>query len=109
MKRRQWTLAVAAVFASGLAGVVTPALARDADDGEFVILQARYGTERNHVDVIGRLRDLARQDRRLRVTNDLFGVDPDPGRRKTLSVTYRWGNEPANTVRINERDTIRLP
>ncbi len=43
------------------------------------------------------------------VRNELFGFDPAPGRRKTLSVTYRWGNEPANTVRVNERDTIRLP
>ena len=45
----------------------------------------------------------------LEVRNELFGVDPAPGQRKQLSVTYRHGNEPANTVRVSERDHLRLP
>ncbi|PTT78490.1 hypothetical protein DBR42_23440, partial [Pelomonas sp. HMWF004] len=59
-----------------LASLALPVQAHDEDDGDFLILQARYGTERSHVDVTDRLRDLARQDRRFRLTNDLFGVDP---------------------------------
>ncbi len=106
MKRRQWTLAVAAALTGGLAGVVTPAMARDADDGEFVILQARYGTERNHVDVTDRLRDLARQDRRLRVTNDLFGVDPDPGREKRLRIFARDRQGREQSFDYRERDWV---
>lgn len=91
MKRRLWTLGLGA--ASLLATMPLPALAQrergDGDDGEFVILQARYGTEQNHVDVTDRLRELARQDRRVRLTNDLFGIDPDPGRKKTLRLFTR--------------------
>lgn len=83
MQRRHLTLALA----STLAGLALPA--RADDDGEFVILQARYGTENAHVDVTGRLRELARQDRRFKLTNDVFGVDPDPGRTKVLRIFAR--------------------
>ncbi|MEO6278640.1 hypothetical protein [Roseateles sp.] len=90
MKRRQWMVdGGSALLAAALAGLTLPAAARNDDDGEFVILQARYGTQENHVDVTDRLRDLARQDRRLRLTNDLFGVDPAPGRAKTLRIFAR--------------------
>lgn len=87
MQRRQLTLGLGAA----LAGIVAvPAwAARNDDDGEFVILHARYGTERNHVDVTARLRELARRDRRFRLNNSLFGVDPDPGRSKTLRIFAR--------------------
>jgi hypothetical protein len=93
MIRRHYVLgAGAGLAASLLAGLATPALAQRGggdDDGEFVILQARYGTDRNHVDVTERLRDMARRDRRVRLTNDLFGVDPDPGRDKVLRIYAR--------------------
>jgi len=86
MNRRHYVLGAATL----LAGLSAPALAqRGDDDGEFVILQARYGTERNHVDVTDRLREIARRDRRVRLTNDLFGVDPDPGRDKMLRIYAR--------------------
>src|SRR5689334_22181604 len=89
MQRRQWTAALAA---SLLAGLALPGLAREkdeGDDGEFLILRARYGTERGHVDVTDRLRQLARQDRRFKLTNELFGVDPDPGQTKVLRIIAR--------------------
>ena len=35
----------------------------DGDDGQFVILNAQYGTEQRHVDVTRRLQDLARHGR----------------------------------------------
>lgn len=101
MKRRHFSLALLGTAAAGLA---LPAHAND--DGEFVILHARYGTENGHVDVTGRLRDLARQDRRFRLTNDLFGVDPDPGRTKTLRIFARdrFGQERQFDYR--ERDWV---
>jgi hypothetical protein len=62
------------------------------DAGQYVILSAQYGTERNHVDVTGRLKELARQDRNFRMGNDSFGVDPDPGHVKTLRIYARGPN-----------------
>lgn len=59
------------------------------DDGEYQILQASYGTERHHVDVTPRLKELARQDRRFKLENNVFGVDPDPGRNKVLRIYAR--------------------
>ena len=64
------------------------------DSGQFVILHAEYGTERRHVDVTDRLRQLARSDRSFRMGNSTFGVDPDPGRVKTLRIFARGPNGP---------------
>jgi hypothetical protein len=86
MNRRHYVLGAATL----MAGLSAPVLAqRGEDDGEFAILHARYGSERNHVDVTDRLREIARRDRRVRLTNDLFGVDPDPGRDKVLRIYAR--------------------
>lgn len=91
MQRRRWLQAGAAALGGLAAAWAAPAAARDRDDddGQFVILHARYGTERRQVDVTGPLRDLARHDQRLRLTNELFGVDPDPGRPKWLRIVAR--------------------
>jgi len=62
---------------------------QNSDDGEYQILQASYGTERHHVDVTPRLKQLARQDRRFKLENNVFGVDPDPGRNKILRIYAR--------------------
>ena len=59
------------------------------DSGQYVILNAQYGTERNHVDVTNRLKDLARQDVMFRMGNDTFGVDPDYGQVKVLRIYAR--------------------
>jgi hypothetical protein len=59
------------------------------DEGEFLILAAQYGTERKHVDVTARLKELARRDRNFLMGNDSFGVDPDFGRVKTLRIYAR--------------------
>lgn len=107
MKRRHWTLGAGSMLATGLlGGLALPALARNEDDGEFLILHARYGSERNHVDVTGRLRELARQDRRIRLTNDLFGVDPEPGHQKTLRIYVRDRQGQERHIDIRERDWI---
>jgi hypothetical protein len=60
--------------------------------GQYTILHAEYGTERNHVDVTQRLRDLARSDRTFRMGNSTFGVDPDPGQIKMLRIYARDPN-----------------
>jgi hypothetical protein len=107
MKRRLWVQGAGQLLAMGLlAGVALPVMARDGDSGDFLILQARYGTERNHVDVTDRLRDLARQDRRFRLTNDLFGVDPDPGRQKTLRLFARDRQGQERSFDYRERDWV---
>jgi len=62
------------------------------DRGQYVILSAQYGHERNHVDVTNRLRELARADRPIRISNNVFGVDPDPGVVKTLRIYARGPN-----------------
>jgi hypothetical protein len=88
MNRRHHILGAGLGIAATL--LASPAWAqRGDDDGEFVILQARYGTERNHIDVTDRLREIARRDRRVRLTNDLLGTDPAPGRDKTLRIFAR--------------------
>ncbi|RZL39629.1 MAG: hypothetical protein EOP35_03290 [Rubrivivax sp.] len=107
MRRRQWTAGAGSALLFPLfAGLALPAWARDGDDGEFVILHARYGTERNHADVTARLKDLARQDRRFRLENDLFGVDPDPGRTKTLRIFARDRQGREQTFEYRERDWV---
>lgn len=63
-----------------------------AQEGQFVILNAQYGNERNHVDVTGRLRELARHDRTFRVNHDSMAADPDPGHAKWLRVFARGPN-----------------
>src|SRR5438874_204211 len=59
------------------------------DSGEYLILSAQYGTERNHVDVTNRLKELARRDRTFVMGNNTFGVDPDYGRVKVLRIFAR--------------------
>jgi len=60
--------------------------------GQFVILNAQYGNERSHVDVTGRLRELARMGRPFRVTHDSMAADPAQGQQKWLRVFARGPN-----------------
>ncbi|HYR43108.1 MAG TPA: hypothetical protein VER98_08800, partial [Terriglobia bacterium] len=45
------------------------------DDGQFQILEARYGTANRNVDVTQRLKELAREDVTFRMGNSTFGED----------------------------------
>jgi hypothetical protein len=74
--------------------------------GQYVILSAQYGHERNHVDVTNRLKELARADRPLRVSNGLFGVDPDPGVVKTLRIYARGPNGQEQMFEYREGSVI---
>ncbi|MEO5733051.1 MAG: hypothetical protein ABIQ87_05110 [Rubrivivax sp.] len=63
--------------------------ARGRDEGDYRVLQALYGTARRNVDVTDRLRDLARSDDEMRVSRRSFGIDPDPGKKKSLRIFAR--------------------
>jgi hypothetical protein len=79
---------------------------RDRDEGQYVILQARYGTSRRNVDVTQRLKELARQDRTFRMGNSTFGVDPDRGHVKTLRIYTRGPNGQNRTFEYREGSVV---
>ena len=80
-----------AIFMMALSLLLTGiAVAQDA--GQFLILNAQYGNERNHVDVTNRLKDLARRDITFRVSHDSMTVDPAEGQAKMLRVFARGPN-----------------
>ena len=86
-----------------------PAVAQrrdDGDEGEYQILEARYGTAENNVDVTQRLKELARQDRRFKLVNELFNVDPAPGQRKTLRIYARGRDGQPRTFDYQERTEV---
>lgn len=78
----------------------------DDDDGEYQILQARYGTAENNVDVTQKLKELARQDRRFRLGNELFDIDPAPRQRKTLRIYTRGRDGQPRTFEYAEYGEI---
>lgn len=73
----------------------------DGGDGEYRIVEAQYGTAQRHVDVTGRLRELARRDARFRLSNETFGVDPDRGHQKVLRI-YAEGPRGSRTFEYVE-------
>lgn len=79
---------------------------RDYDAGEFFILSAQYGTERRHVDVTPRLRELARADLRFQLDNHTFGVDPDYGHRKVLRIYARRLDGPERMFEYPEHSWV---
>ncbi len=68
------------------------AVAQPRGEGEYLILSAQYGSEYHHVDVTGRLKELARHDLTFRLDFRTFGVDPDPGQQKALRIYARGPN-----------------
>ena len=97
-----------AVLALMMTMLVSSAIAqpRRGDDGQYQILQARYGTAERNVDVTERLRELARLDQGIRIGNDTFGVDPDEGRIKSLRVYVRGSNGQARTFEYGEGSVL---
>jgi hypothetical protein len=99
MHSRQF-LAALAVTLIGAAIASDPVFAqRRGDDGEYQILQARYGTATRNIDVTEQLRRLARGDRRIQISNELFGEDPAFGERKTLRI---YAHDPYRAMRVFE-------
>jgi hypothetical protein len=76
------------------------------DAGQYVILSAQYGTERNHVDVTNRLKELAQRDRVFRMGNSTFGVDPDRGEIKALRIYARGADGRERMFEYREGSTV---
>lgn len=76
------------------------------DDGEYQILQARYGTYDRNVDVTQRLKQLAGQDRTFRMGNSTFGMDPAPNRVKTLRIFARGKDGNSRTFEYREGSVV---
>jgi hypothetical protein len=81
-----------AIFLMMALSLLLLATAAAQDAGQFVILNAQYGNERNHVDVTNRLKDLARRDRPFRISDESMAADPDRGHAKALRVFARGPN-----------------
>lgn len=78
----------------------------NAGEGEYVILTAQYGTDRHHVDVTNRLRELARADLHVGITNRTFDVDPDSGHVKVLRIFARGANGQERMFEYRENSII---
>lgn len=89
-----------------LFGLISAAMARSSDEGEYHIMQARYGTYEHNVDVTQSLKELARQDRTSRMGNDSFGIDPHPNRIKTLRIFARDSRGEMRTFEYREGSLI---
>ena len=59
------------------------------DGGQWQILEARYGSAQQSMDVTQRVRDLAGSGAQFIVSNDLFGRDPHPNVVKSLRISVR--------------------
>jgi hypothetical protein len=73
---------------------------------QFQIISAEYGYGDRWVDVTQRLRELARDNERFRVGNDIFGVDPSEGRVKSLRIYVRGPRGENRTFEFPERSTV---
>jgi hypothetical protein len=76
------------------------------DDGEYLILSARYGTYERNVDVTDSLKQLARRDREFRMGNASFGIDPHPRRIKTLRIYARGSRGEIRTFEYREGSVV---
>jgi hypothetical protein len=99
-------------FSFGLLGALlllsTLSLAQypQGDYGQYLILNAQYGTPAHHIDVTNRLKELARQDRTFRMGNSTFGTDPDPGHVKQLRIFARGPNGQERTFDYPENSVV---
>ena len=82
------------------------ALARRHNHGEYVILRARYGTAARSIDVTEQLKALARRDRRIRITNEIFGRDPARGHVKVLEIYARAEGGPTRVFEYREKEFV---
>jgi hypothetical protein len=73
-----------------------------AQNEEYQIMGASYGTDGHNMDVTDQLKGLASQDRTVKVTNSLFGRDPDPGRTKMLRIFARGYDGQVRTFEYKE-------
>ncbi len=76
---------------------------------ELRILNARYGAGSRTTDQTARLQGLVSSGSLvLHVNNDNMGGDPAPGQRKTLYVTYQYGDDSPQGTTVDEGGDLRL-
>jgi hypothetical protein len=74
------------------------------------ITKAMYGAGNRQRDVTDRLRSLTRDGRLdITVNNDTLGIDPAPGSRKTLWVSYSGVGRGQQQTRVNEGGRLSIP
>ena len=79
---------------------------RPGDGGASDILEARYGSAQQGMDVTQRVRELASSEAQFRVSNDLFGRDPHPNVVKSLRITVRGPNGQTRTFDYGENQFV---
>src|SRR5450631_1941787 len=92
MLRMRFAIFLMVAFSVLLLGTAAAQGPMGGDAGQYLILNAQYGSERSHVDVTERLKMLARQDRPFRISDESMATDPDRGTAKALRVFARGPN-----------------
>ena len=77
-------------------------LASVAGAQQFQIVAADYGSGRARADVTMRVRELSRRGGGFQVNNNTLGVDPAPGRTKTLRVRVTDARGQTKTIEYGE-------
>lgn len=78
--------------------------------GRVNVQRALYGDGYRQVDITARLRSHVRDGRlEVPVNNNLAGIDPAPGARKSLTVEFSLGNGPVQQTTAHEGQWLRLP
>lgn len=60
---------------------------------EIKIVTATYYTPNNAIDITDKLKEVVEKNKiiRFHLTNELAGIDPEPGKLKKLDLTYKAG------------------
>jgi hypothetical protein len=78
--------------------------------GQLNIVRASYGVPGRTQDVSARLQSLVRNGRlSITVNNSSIGVDPAPGAKKSLSVTYSANRGPQRNITVQEGQQLNIP
>ena len=86
--------------------IVCLALGANALGQQYQIQKADYGYGHLRVDVTQRLRELARSNTTFRMGNSTFGIDPAPGRVKTLRIIARGPRGASRTFEYREGSVV---
>lgn len=81
-------------------------LASVAEAQQFQIVGADYGSGRARADVTMRVRELSRRGAAFQVNNNTLGVDPAPGRTKTLRVRVTDARGQQKTLEYREGSVV---
>jgi hypothetical protein len=98
---------VALIFSGGVAAALW--VVRLWPEKILEIIKAEYGTEKEREDVTGKLIKLIKNNKlEIIVSNEILGVHPDPGIRKSLYIKYKFNGEIIE-YKCRERDRVVIP